>query len=132
MHCSKCCPMPPLSPAKLEELARILGRATPPHELMRWRLRLYCGHVVEQRSHFRNRTVHSAFMGSTSCDQCGLDPATIVDAEAIGLVEEPPEAAQRMSKTPPRRPAGPRRSTRAELEIKVRELEAELERLRSS
>jgi hypothetical protein len=52
MHCSRCCPMPPLSPTQLEEITRILSRhrPMPPHELMRWRLRLYCGHVVEKLS----------------------------------------------------------------------------------
>lgn len=85
----QCCPSPPPSPTQLEEIARILSRRpTPPDELMRWRLRKYCGHVVEKRSHFKNATLHSAFTGSKSCDQCGLDPATIVDGEAIGLVEE--------------------------------------------
>lgn len=66
MHCSRCRPMPPLSPAKVEEIVRILGRhrPIPPHGLMRWRVRLYCGHVVEKRSHFKNTTLHSAFTGS--------------------------------------------------------------------
>ena len=45
---------------------------------------------MEKRSHFTDTTLHSAFTGSTSCDHCGLDPATIVDGEAIGLVEEAP------------------------------------------
>ena len=99
---------------------------------MRWRLRLYCGHVVEKRSHFRNTTLHSAFMASTSCDQCGLYPATIVDGEAIGLVEEAPDAAEGARVAPTRRSTGPRKPTRAELETKVRELEAEVERLRGS
>jgi hypothetical protein len=87
IHCSRCCPMPPLSPAKVEEIARILSRRRPPqpHELMRWRLLLYCGHIVEKRSHFKNMTLHAAFIGRLSCDQCGLDPATIVNGEAIGL-----------------------------------------------
>jgi hypothetical protein len=93
MHCGKCCPMPPLSPAKLDEIARLMSSPMQPHELMMWRVRLYCGHVVEKRSHFTHTTLHSAFIGPMSCDQCGLDPATIVDGEAIGLVEEPPSAS---------------------------------------
>lgn len=132
MHCSRCCPMPPLSPSKLEEIARILGAPKPPHELVRWRLRLYCGHVVEKRSHFTHTTLHSAFTASTLCDQCGLDPATIVDGEAIGLVEEPPGAPKGMHAAPTRRSTAPRKPTRAELEAKVRKLEAEVERLRGS
>lgn len=131
-HCSKCCPMPPLSPAKREEIAHVLSRPTQPHELMRWRLRLYCGHVVEKRSHVTHRTVHSAFMSSISCDQCGLDPATIVDGEAIGLLEQPPAATRRVRTAAASRSTRARKPTRAELETKVRALEAEIERLRGS
>jgi hypothetical protein len=132
MHCSRCCPMPPLSPSKLEEIARILGAPKPPHELMRWRLRLYCGHVVEKRSHFTHTTLHSAFTGSTSRDQCGLDPATIVDGEAIGLVERAPGTPNNARAAPTRRRTALRKPTRTELETKVRELEAEIKLLRGS
>lgn len=132
MHCARCCPMPPLSPAQREKIGRILRVPKQPHELMRWRLRLYCGHVVEKRSHFTHTALRSAFTGSISCDQCGLDPATIVDSEAIGLVEEAPAASTRVRAAPTRRSGGLRKPTRAELETRVRELEAELERLRSS
>lgn len=31
---------PPLKPDRVAELSRLLGHRTPPHELMRWRLRL--------------------------------------------------------------------------------------------
>lgn len=129
MHCSKCCPMPPLSPATREDITRIVGRLTQPHELMMWRLRLYCGHVVEKRTHFTHKTVQTAFMGSTSCDQCGLDPATIVDGEAIGLLEEPPGPTKPARAAPARQSTGAQKPTRAELETKVRELEVEIERL---
>jgi hypothetical protein len=132
MHCGRCCPLPPLSPAQREEIGRILGAPKQPHELMQWRLRLYCGHVVEKRSHFTHTTLHSAFTGSTSCDQCGLDPATIVDGNAVGLVKEAPGATTAMRAAPPGRSTGVRKPTRAELETKVRELEAEIERLRGS
>ncbi|OLT43330.1 hypothetical protein BJF86_00540 [Serinicoccus sp. CNJ-927] len=84
---------PPLRPGQVSELSRLLGHRTPPHELMRWRLRLYCGHVVETTSHYTHKTLHSAFTGSTCCPECELDPATIVDGEAIGLAEEPPAPA---------------------------------------
>lgn len=60
---------------------------------MRWRLRLYCGHVVEKTSHYTHKTLHSAFTGETRCPECELDPATVVDGEAIGLTEEPPAPA---------------------------------------
>lgn len=84
-HCGKCCPPPPMSPSQRETIARLLGRPTPPNELMRWKLRLYCGHVIERTAHYTHKTLHAAFAGSTSCPECGLDPATIIDGEAIGL-----------------------------------------------
>jgi hypothetical protein len=87
---------------------------------------------VEKTSHFTNKTPDVAFQLSASCDQCGLDPATIVDAEAIGLVEQPPEAPKAVHAPPTGRSTVPRKPTRAELETKVRELEAELKRLRGS
>jgi hypothetical protein len=131
-HCGRCCPLPPLSPTRREEIGRILGVPKQPHELMRWRLRLYCGHVVGKRSHFTHTTLHSAFTGSTSCDQCGLDPATIVDGEAVGLVEEPPGATKGISAAPTGRSTRTPKPGRAELETKIRDLEAEIERLRGS
>ena len=125
MHCAKCCPMPPLSPAHLEEIARILSRPARPHELTQWRLRPYCGHVVDKHSHRSHTTLRAAFMGATRCPVCGLDSATIVDGEAIGLVEAAPSGRA----APPSRPTRSRQPTRTELEAKVRELEAEIERL---
>lgn len=126
MHCGKCCPPPPLSPAQIEHLRRILGRPKQPHELMRWRLRLYCGHVVERQAHYTHKTLHAAFTGSLACPECGLYPATIIDGEATGLAGEPHDAPK------PARTPVPRKPTRAELQARVRELEAEVERLRQS
>lgn len=124
LHCGKCCPAPPLSPSQIASIARILSRPrTPPHDLMRWQLRWYCGHVTEKTAHYTHKTLHSAFTGSTSCPDCGLDPATIIDGRAIGLAGEPPSA---------RGVREPRKPTRAQLEAKVLELEAEVERLRPS
>jgi hypothetical protein len=81
---------PPMSDETRARVAALLSRRTPKHELMRWRLRLFCGHVVTRTAHHGHTTVHGAFTGSTRCTECGLDPATIVAAEAIGLVEERP------------------------------------------
>lgn len=94
LHCGKCCPPPPMSPTQREEIGRLLSTRTPPAQLMRWRLRLFCGHVVERTAHYTHKTLHNAFTGSAACTECGLDPATIVDGEAIGLVAEPPSRSQ--------------------------------------
>lgn len=82
---------PPLSQETLRRVVAIMSRPTPKHELMEWRLRLFCGHVVKRAAHASHTTVHGAFTGSTRCPECGLDPATIIAAEAIGLVEERPQ-----------------------------------------
>lgn len=127
-HCGKCCPPPPMSPGQRESIVRLLGRPTPPHELMRWRLRLYCGHVVERTAHYTHKTLHAAFMSARACPECGLDPATIVDGEAIGLKGEWPNAPGPAPSVARAQRSG--KSTKAELEARVRELEEEVLRLR--
>lgn len=82
-------------------------------------------HVVERTAHYSHRTLHAASTGCTSCLECGLDSATIVDGGAVGLKAERPSA--------PRLVTGPdeenRKPTKGELEARVRELEAEMQRL---
>ncbi|BAK33121.1 hypothetical protein MLP_01070 [Microlunatus phosphovorus NM-1] len=95
---------------------------------MRWRLRLYCGHVLERTSHYTHKTLHNAFTGATSCPECGLDPATIVGGEAIGLEAEP--KAARVPAAPSAAAKRSGRPTKADLEARVGALEAEIERLR--
>jgi hypothetical protein len=128
-HCGKCCPPPPTSPSQREAIAGLLSRSTPPYELMRWRLRLYCGHVTERRAHYTYKAVEAAFSGSIACPECGLNPATIVDGEAIGLEAARPSAPR--SGGARTRPSS-RKPTRADLEARVRKLETEVERLRSA
>ena len=122
-HCGKCCPPPPLSPARLDQLASLLRTPTPDHELMEWQLRLYCGHTVERRAHASHKTVHAAFTGSTSCVECGCDPAIIIDARALGQAASPPGLNARPTATAVRKP------TRAALEKRIAELEAEVAHL---
>lgn len=113
--------LPPLSAGQCEQIGRILSTA-PRAEQMTWRLRLFCGHTVVRSAHASHRTIHGAFMGGVSCPECGLDPATIIDGEAIGLVESSPLAVTAKS-------VRSGKPTKAELEARVRELEAEVERL---
>lgn len=122
-HCGKCCPMPPMSPAQLARVGAILATPTPDSELMVWRLRLYCGHTVERQAHRSHKTVHSAFSGAVKCTECGRDPSTVIDARAIGLAAPSPHA-----------PAVPavRKPTRAALERRIEELEAQVVRLKGS
>lgn len=83
---------PPLRPEQVEGLRRILAgvRERQPHELMRWQLKLFCGHVVEKHAHVSHRSASAAFTGSTGCPDCGLAPATILAARPLGLAGPPP------------------------------------------
>lgn len=56
-HCGKCCPPPPLSPTQRADVARIFSAPTPAHQLMKWRVRLYCGHTVEQHAHYTYKSL---------------------------------------------------------------------------
>lgn len=122
-HCGKCCPMPPMSPTQWERISAIMGTPNPAHELMIWRLRLYCGHTVERRAHRSHKTVHSAFTGAVKCPECGLDPSTVIDARTMGLAAPSLHA-----------PAAPvvRKPPRAVLERRIEELEAEVAQLKGS
>ncbi|MCH9736964.1 MAG: hypothetical protein K0U78_20830 [Actinomycetia bacterium] len=122
MHCTKCCPMPPLSPSQLARIGTLMT-PTPDHELITWRLRLYCGHRIERASHRSHRTVQSAFSGSTNCGECGVDPAIVIDARTIRPDAEPPcQESTRAGRKP----------SRAALERRLKELEAEVSRLGGS
>jgi hypothetical protein len=90
---------------------------------MVWRLRLYCGHTIERSAHRSHTTVQSAFGGSVKCTECGCEAATLIDARAIGLAAEPPhpELAPAVRKPP-----------RAALERRIKQLEAEIARLKAA
>jgi hypothetical protein len=118
--------MPPPSPAAVARVAALLKsfRDSPPQpwQLMRWRLRLFCGHLVECTAHYTHKTVHAAFSALRGCPQCGRDPIVIVAAEPLGLAGQPPGRRMRSQKERP---------TRAQLERRVAELEVELSRLQA-
>ncbi|WP_411144916.1 hypothetical protein [Streptomyces sp. x-80] len=95
------------------------------HEIMRWRIRLYCGHIVEKQAHYTYADPVSAGVGSERCDECKGKQSTIVAFEPIGLRAEPPKLTVPMPPPPPKKP------TRAELERRVKALEEENERLRA-
>ncbi|GAB3971027.1 hypothetical protein GCM10029978_045440 [Actinoallomurus acanthiterrae] len=119
--------MPPFKPEQIAKL-RAIFQATAQQsetELMRWRLRLYCGHVVEQTAHRSHKTIHQAFTGSSRCPECSLSPAMIIAAKPLGTAGTAPVAT-----STPRTEDRPRRRTRKELEARIVELEAENEALR--
>jgi hypothetical protein len=112
---------PPLSQATLERVAVLMSRPTALTELMEWRLRLFCGHVVARTAHHTHTTVHGAFMGAIPCSECRLDPATIVAVEAIGRVAMPTPPSKR-----PGRDAAAIRSSIAQYERQIEDLRRQL------
>ncbi|MFG2213064.1 hypothetical protein [Streptomyces sp. NPDC048638] len=105
-------------------LKSLLSYKTPDHEIMRWRVRLYCGHIVETRRHRENSnpTLHGS--SSMRCPECGKEPSAIVAFEPLGLAGESPGASKVVPAPPPKR------LTRAQLERRVAALEKENQRLR--
>jgi hypothetical protein len=119
---------PSLRERRAETVHRALEiiASCPPadHEIMRWRVRLYCGHMTETRRH---HTVTEPMMhGSSSmrCPECGMDPALIAAYAPIGLLAEPPTTHHAL-------PPQPKRLSRWQLEQRVAELEAEVRRLKT-
>lgn len=112
---------PPIRREAAEMTARLLKTKTPDDQLMRWRLRLFCGHVVERTAHISHTDVTSAFGTSRACPECGLDPATIVAGKPLG-----PKAERVATK-----PSAEQRASRMSAVTKrLRRAEAEVERLR--
>ncbi|WP_370945389.1 hypothetical protein AB5J62_40850 [Amycolatopsis sp. cg5] len=85
---------PPLTNDQINRLAATLHRIErqPRSNLMRWRLRLYCGHTIERTAHREHTTIYDAFAGECVCPTCGLHPSIIIAATPLGLAapEQPP------------------------------------------
>lgn len=108
--------MPPLTGDVLEKVATLLLQPTPDSQITHWRLRLFCGHIIQARRHYTMTRPTDHGCGSQRCPECGMDPAAIVAYEPLGLAV--PTAA----------PAAPR--PRARSSLSKAELQAENARLR--
>ncbi|MGW6568446.1 hypothetical protein [Streptomyces sp. NPDC054975] len=95
-------------------------------EIMRWRVRLYCGHIMEREAHYTYADPLSAGSYGRRCPECGGVRQTIVAFEPIGLRGAPPEETGPLPPPPPAK-----KPTRADLEQRVKSLEKENERLRA-
>jgi hypothetical protein len=113
---------PPLTAAQTDKIRRIFAVRTPDHDLMRWRLRLYCGHIVETTQHCDQQRPSAP----RACAECGRDPATVVAYEPLGRVAEPPGMDRQP--TPQVAPRSARRSAERQ---RIAELEQEVARLRA-
>jgi hypothetical protein len=93
----------------------------PEHEIMRWRVRLYCGHITETRRHREAATPTTHGPYSMRCPECGKDRSMIVAYEPIGLAAEPPPPPPNAALPPP----SAKKPTRAQLERRIAALEEE-------
>lgn len=108
-------PIPPRTTQQQATLRKILSAPTPPHTLMRWRLRLFCGHVIEQTIHMSQYRPGS----DRECPKCGLNPAAIIGARPLGLAGERPV------------PKAMTAAQRTRAERRLQKLDAEAARLRA-
>ena len=65
---------------------------TPDSQIVRWRIRLYCGHIAETQRHCEVEQPKAYGASSMRCPDCGMDPALIVAYEPMGPLA-PPEGA---------------------------------------
>jgi hypothetical protein len=105
-----------------EALGILYSSPTPDWQIMRWRVRLYCGHIVETGRHCEvdEPTRHGS--SSMRCPECGMEPDRIVAYEPLGMRAKPPTATR----------AQPRRKplTRRSIEKRLEQIEAEAMDLR--
>ena len=112
-----------MSEETLQRLAVLFSHKTSKSDPVEWRLRLFCGHVILLRnSHHTHTTVHAAFMGGIACPECGLDPATIIAAQALRRLE--PDAPPKERK---KRPDDSIRRAIERHERKIERLRAQLD-----
>jgi hypothetical protein len=116
--------------AEIQQIVRIAHRRPAPPQ-MRWRVRLFCGHIVEL-SRAATSEIPTRDTSEHECSSCDGSTQVIVAYEPIS-----PEAATRTLRggrpTKLTQPTAttPRRSrTKAELEVENAALLAEVERLR--
>jgi hypothetical protein len=87
-----------------------------PEDLMRWRVRLYCGHVVERNAHHTSTRLHQAFTGygAMVCPECGQE-GVIVAAKAVGRLDPVP-GTPKPRRSPPKLPTTAQRVAALEAE----------------
>ena len=123
--CSRCCPAPPMHPARLAELRadpviQAFYSNEPRYDVMRWEVRWWCGCVTEEHMNMDQKAYgHLTDLHARTCTICGADPVVIVGSRALGLVDQPPPPP---SKAAPKRPQPQDRRTKAELLAELAEL----------
>jgi hypothetical protein len=122
---------PRWSDEKWRSINAILGRSapTPAHLLMRWRVRLYCGHIVQLTRQIENKNPFGLCFTDHRCPHHQNRQQVIVAYEPLGPLGPPPADAAGASPTP-RRETSSQKLKR--LEAENAELRAEIERRTST
>jgi hypothetical protein len=117
-----------ISEAKAQRLVSLLGLDEPAPQQMRWRVRLYCGHIIEVTRHAGDEVPNTSVCRYERCAPCTERKQMIAAYEPIGLLPPPPTQPA----TKPRKRARTSVTrTKAELQSENATLMAEVERLRA-
>ncbi|MGW0324783.1 hypothetical protein [Nocardia sp. NPDC003183] len=109
---------------KALDILRIPTPPVPDHEIRRWRVKLFCGDIIEITTAYTDEDPVASRATVSSCPICHQDPIVIVACEALGRKADPPEPQSISSLRVPR-------PTRAQLEAQVAALRAEVAALKS-
>jgi hypothetical protein len=115
-----------------ERMTDLLGSPAPLWERHRWRLRLYCGHIIETTRLRSSPRPDQSVCDKEHCPECGLDPAVIVTFEPLGPAAHPPPENRSAKPSGPTQPPPAHQRSKAELVAENYALRAELEELRRS
>ncbi|WP_377268520.1 hypothetical protein [Peterkaempfera sp. SMS 1(5)a] len=74
---------PPWSDEKFEAIQELLGPPPHPSEFVRWRVRLYCGHIREVRRLRSQERPDGGVTHQERCTECGVAPSVIVAFEPL-------------------------------------------------
>lgn len=118
---------PRWSDERWEQMRQLLEPPTPAWELQRWRLRLYCGHLIKATRPRKIPRPDGEIRDKERCPQCGLDPAVLVAFEPLGPVDDPPSAKRSLKSNPATRKPPTDRRSKAELVAENEALRAELD-----
>lgn len=115
--------------AEVEKMLRHARKNPPPQ--MPWRVRLFCGHVLEVARHADSKVPIEGVSDSATCGSCGGSVQLIVAFEPVGPVRvaDAPGTVKRARRSAS---SSAKPKTKAELEAENAVLRAKLERLRRS
>ncbi|MEV6009177.1 hypothetical protein AB0M29_20475 [Streptomyces sp. NPDC051976] len=104
------------------EMLASWAEAPADSELIRWWVRLYCGHFMEIRRY--PTSGNPTRQESENCPECGQLHRNIVAFEPLGAVAQPP-------RLPTEPTSNPKKPTRTQLERRIAVLEAENRQLKA-